>query len=215
MKELLGFLYGLGALIILSFIGFLFYDRFPNNIGIIGAILIALIGLIVGVFVFRMFSSRGVMEMWSGDSASSDMDRIYHQSGSNVKKYLPEELVEVYHKERYFLRKSGKIRIWGDWKKRGLDENNVLLSIEYSKNTDKLLFRFKRMRSLTIYGASEIYAVDTYIKVQQAKTIEWKTNLGWCKYENLNDKIEFETNMDWAVSPFDLGTGFDAIFFSG
>ena len=199
---------GIFPAIVVGFFGLLIYDKNRGPVGIALALLVGALGLFIGFQVFRMAKRRGILAFITTVNASPDMDNL-EPSGKEVERVKVKELVESINSGDNIF-KGGNIRIWGDWKERGLEAHHRLIKANYI-DTEKLLkISFEDSSEVHIWNPQLIQESDSYFKIVKADKVRWEWMPSgqqqklYYYYWIENEKIVTVTNSNWKSDKMDV-----------
>jgi hypothetical protein len=125
-------------------------------------------------------------------------------SSSEIQTRTPQALVDNFNNQSSLLTK-GIINIWGDWNKRGLDQENIISEIRYDASNQKLALVFKNGNKLTVWNPNNIHETTTYLKIIHAKKVLWEWNSQFAMtYQKDSATISRHTNSKWQLDPLDV-----------
>lgn len=192
------------SLVAFSFIAIVFYNDLNGYWAILIGGTILIIGLVVSYNVFVYIKRRGILEVMTENDSSSDMDHLKPTVNSGIRETSAQEFVKNFQNNKY-LKNEGKLRIWGDWNKRGLDENSKIIDVSYLKEDSSLQIVFENGNQLTIWNPRIIHEASTYLKILKATKIkwEWEEQSQFQVYKFKPEGIFTFTNSKWKIHELD------------
>ena len=215
LRTIIALFYGVLTFIGIGFIGASVLSDYRGIIGIIIGSAILLFGIYAAYKVYRLTVRRGVMEILAQGTSGSDLDNPMATNETNFREITPSVLSENFKTGNNKF-ESGRLRIWGDWQGRKLDEKQTAQRIEYDEHLEMLEIFFSSYCRLQIFKPSQIFEANSYLKILKAKKIVWKTYTSekefLYEYERTESNVAFKTNSDWKMDKYDISLREAALF---
>lgn len=197
---IIGLISGAGVVLLGLFLTALFssYTAQKNFL-----IVIIILSFVLALLIAKRAFELGILNFLAALIATKKLDFIVPEKNADATLSTAEEFVQLFSNGQIKSAK-GFIKIWGDWKRRTLEEENEIKDIFFEASSQKLTIGFSKFNaSLTIIGPSKILASKTSIRIQKAKEIRWEWKTGRVKspyffhYKKEGRKIKTSTNCRW------------------
>lgn len=217
-SRLFGFFYAFGIFILFVFIAASALSL-RGMVGIIVGVLILGLGVVAAYMTYSFTVSQGVLTAIGGETFSSDLDTLEPIESDGVRKLSAQALADNFAQGEHWF-KGGTLRLWDDYKKRQLNESNVIESIHYDPDEEVLVIDFKNQNQLTVWHPAKIYEASTYLKIIRASKVVWKWDYQhqhqyYFEYVKEDKRIATRTNIDWIIGRFDLSVAHPAVIILG
>ncbi|SEE66637.1 hypothetical protein SAMN04487765_3691 [Tenacibaculum sp. MAR_2010_89] len=219
-RTIVAFLQALLLFLGFSFLSAVIYSELNSPYNIIIAIAVFSVGVFLSRSLFNLIIKRGVLSVISGDNATYDLDELEPTLGSDVLKLTPEELTNLFSKNKPSFNKGVTVSIWGDWQGRQLDTRHQLDSLNFNSDNDILTINFSDKCILKVKSPRIIFYTSSYLKVVKAKEILWEVPVdtnskNQYSYLNTAEKIYIKSNTKWKPHAYDIGIGMNALYLQG
>ena len=218
LKVIIAFFQALIAMFGFGILSVVSYSEIKSPYNIVVGAVILLIGLYLSKLVFNMVRRKGLIDVLSENTSSSEIDQLEPTSESSMLKMNSQELKQMFNENKLKFKRGVTIAIWGDNKGRALDINQKLSKIDFNKNI--LTFRFSSNCNLKVKNPTQIFYTTDYLKILNAKEVLWETLIdsdtyNQYSYLNTGKQIITKSNTNWKPHTLDLGIGMNAIYLQG
>lgn len=215
-----GLLYGFLPMVVALVLGLVFYQSFPNIIGISITVALCISAFVVGRFIFKRVLINGPVDFMSNIHASSDLDNLEPLEYEGTKRRQPKELVSLI-KSNDNLFKGGTLCFFGDWLGERYKNNHRIIDASFDELENMLVIFFDNNQSLEIQKPKHIFEASTFLKILKADSLKFTLEHDTLKLDNFDNfflfykkeenKISTYSNVSWYTPLFDVSLGEPAL----
>lgn len=217
---LTGILAGLAPLAIAGLFGVLVYNELPHRVGIFIGVLLLLLAIWLGIQIFEKVQRVGIFDFMSVVAASPDLDNLEPTTDSKTRQLTPGQLASLVRKDGHVCR-GGTLKVFGDWHGRPYRNFLEIRQIDYDKRQKQMLISFSKNTRLIIDEPGRILESPSVLKILSAKGARvefWHQkehapveHSYFKNYRVSGNRLETDTNIDWAEQKMDAAPGQDAL----
>ena len=206
-----GLLYGILPIIVAIFLGIVFYQSFPNIIGISIISVLCIGAFLIGKFIYKRVVINGPIDFMSHIHASPELDNLEPLIYEETRRRYPDELVSLIKNDTNLM-KGGTLCFYGDWFGERYKNNHKILDASFDKSENLLIIIFDNNQSLEVQNPQHIFEASTFLKILKADNLKFILDISSENNATSNSSFLFYKKGEKKIATFSNISSFQPLF---